>query len=211
MIHKHSFCFPALRAGALLYQVNKYNTAGEGVQDGRKGRKTMRNRNRESAARTARYGVLIALAFIFSYIEAMIPIPFPVPGIKLGLANLVTITGIYTVGPAGAAVVSLLRVVLVGFTFGNLFSMWYGLSGCIVSLVCMILLKRWGRLSILGVSAAGGAAHNLGQLCMAAFLVENGAVFVYLPALLAAGVAAGGLIGLLGGLVTERVERYLSL
>lgn len=169
----------------------------------------MQNRKTDRAGRTARYGMLIALAFIFSYIEAMIPIPFPVPGIKLGLANLVTIVGLYMVGPAGTAAVSVVRVVLVGFTFGNLFSMWYGLSGCIISLICMILLKRSGRFSILGISAAGGAAHNVGQLLTAAFLVENNAVFVYLPVLLAAGAAAGSLIGLLGGLVVERVERYL--
>lgn len=167
----------------------------------------MDRRRKDRASRVARYGMLIALAFIFSYIEAMIPIPFPVPGIKLGLANLVTIVGIYTVGPAGAAVVSILRVVLAGFTFGNLFSMWYGLSGCILSLICMILCRRTGKMGILGVSVVGGVAHNIGQLCMAAFLVENTAVFVYLPVLLAAGAIAGSLIGLLGGLVAERLEK----
>lgn len=165
----------------------------------------MSTREGKSAARTAKYGMLIALAFLFSYIEAMIPIPFPMPGIKLGLANLVTIVGLYTVGIPGTAAIAVVRVVLVGFTFGNLFSMWYGLSGCILSLICMSLLRRWGRLGILGVSAAGGVAHNLGQLCMAAFLVENGAVFVYFPVLMAAGTAAGALIGLLGGLIVERL------
>ena len=140
----------------------------------------MSTREGKSAARTAKYGMLIALAFLFSYIEAMIPIP-------------------------GTAAIAVVRVVLVGFTFGNLFSMWYGLSGCILSLICMSLLRRWGRLGILGVSAAGGVAHNLGQLCMAAFLVENGAVFVYFPVLMAAGTAAGALIGLLGGLIVERL------
>ena len=170
----------------------------------------MNTRERERASRAAKYGMLIALAFIFSYIEAMIPIPLPVPGIKLGLANLVTIVGIYTVGPAGAAVVAVLRVVLAGFTFGNLFSMWYGLSGCILSLVCMIAARRSGRFGILGVSVIGGVAHNMGQLCMAAFLVENAAVFVYFPVLLAAGAVAGSLIGLLGGLVAERVGKAAS-
>ena len=132
----------------------------------------MSTREGKSAARTAKYGMLIALAFLFSYIEAMIPIPFPVPGIKLGLANLVTIVGLYTVGIPGTAAIAVVR---------------------------------GGRLGILGVSAAGGVAHNLGQLCMAAFLVENGAVFVYFPVLMAAGTAAGALIGLLGGLIVERL------
>ena len=97
-----------------------------------------------------------------------------------------------------------------GFTFGNVFSMWYALSGCILSLICMILLKRCRRFGILGVSVAGGAAHNIGQLCMAAFVVESGSVFAYLPALLVAGVVAGSIIGLLGGLVVERVEGLFS-
>ncbi|OUQ21496.1 heptaprenyl diphosphate synthase [Lachnoclostridium sp. An14] len=170
----------------------------------------MRNGRTARAEQTARYGMLIALAFVFSYIEAMIPIPFLVPGIKLGLANLVTMVGLYTVGPVGTAVVGVLRVVLVGFTFGNVFSMWYALSGCILSLICMILLKRCRRFGILGVSVAGGVAHNIGQLCMAAFVVESGSVFAYLPALLVAGVVAGSIIGLLGGLVVERVEGLFS-
>ena len=86
-------------------------------------------RERKPARTVALYGMLIALAFIFSYVEALIPVPVPVPGIKLGLANLVNVVGLYTVGAAGTAAVSLVRIVLVGFTFSNLFTMLYSLAG----------------------------------------------------------------------------------
>ena len=157
----------------------------------------------------AQYGILIALAFLLSYLETMFPLPVPVPGMKLGLANLVTIVGLYTVGIKGTVMVSVVRVILAGFTFGNLFSMWYSMAGCILSLVCMIGCRRLKRFGILGVSAIGGVAHNVGQLCMAAFLVEHTAVFYYLPVLLVAGMAAGCVIGLTGGMIISRIGDVL--
>lgn len=164
----------------------------------------------QKAQSVARYGLLIALAFIFSYIEAMIPVPLPVPGIKLGLANLVTIVGLYTVGITGTAVVSIVRIVLAGFTFGNLFSMIYSLAGGIFSLLVMIAVRKSGWFGKTGVSVLGGVAHNIGQLVVAAWVTKTAGVFVYLPALLTAGVAAGAVIGLLAGLVVERVDQVLK-
>lgn len=164
----------------------------------------MKARNRASWVAT--YGMLIALAFIFSYLEAMIPIPIPVPGVKLGLANLVTIVGLYTVGIPGTVVVSLLRIVLVGFTFGNTSSMIYGLAGGTCSLLLMILCKKTNGFSQIGVSIAGGIGHNVGQIAMAALVMQTSGLFYYLPALLVAGVMAGAVIGLLGGMVTERIR-----
>lgn len=158
----------------------------------------------------ARYGMLIALAFIFSYIEAMVPIPVPVPGMKLGLANLVTIVGLYTVGLRGTAAVSLVRIVLAGLTFGNMFSMIYSLAGGIVSLIFMILCKRSGWFSQTGTSVLGGIGHNLGQLTIAAAVTQTAGVFYYFPALLVSGVVAGAVIGLLGGMITSRVEGMIK-
>lgn len=162
--------------------------------------------SRKKAVWVAQYGMLIALAFIFSYIEAIIPVPLPIPGMKLGLANLVTIVGLYTVGVKGTAVVSLVRIVLVGFTFGNLFSMVYSLAGGVLSLVLMILCKKSNWFSQVGVSVVGGIGHNIGQLIIAAFVVQTTGVFYYLPALLVAGVVAGAVIGLLGGIITARIK-----
>jgi heptaprenyl diphosphate synthase len=166
--------------------------------------------NRKTGKQVAVYGMLISLAFIFSYLEAIIPIPIPIPGVKLGLANLVTMVGLYTVGVGGTAAVSLIRIVLVGCTFGNLFSMVYGLAGGVLSLVLMIFFKKTNWFGQVGVSIIGGIGHNIGQLTVAALVTETAGVFYYLPFLMAAGVAAGGLIGLLGGLVTERIQKFVS-
>ena len=100
---------------------------------------------RSSAGKIAQYGLLIALAFIFSYVEALIPLPVPVPGIKLGLANLVNVVGLYTVGAAGTMIVGLVRIVMVGFTFSNPGSMLYALAGGALSLAVMALMKRMDR------------------------------------------------------------------
>ena len=154
------------------------------------------------------YGMLIALAFIFSYVEAMIPMPLPVPGVKIGLANLVNVVGLYTVGLAGTAAVGLVRIVLAGFTFGNTFSMVYGLSGGILSMAVMAGAKRCGWFGTTGISILGGVFHNVGQLLAASYVTGTFGVFSYFPVLLAAGVAAGGVIGLLGGMVVERIKGY---
>lgn len=167
----------------------------------------MRNK---TAKWVALYGMLISLAFIFSYIEAMIPIPIPVPGVKLGLANLVSIVGLYTVGIRGTVAVSLVRIVLVGFTFGNLSSMIYSLAGGTVSLILMIFLKKTGKFSQIGVSIIGGIGHNIGQLTAAALITETAGVFYYLPFLMVAGVIAGAVIGFLGGLVTDRIQNVVK-
>ncbi len=164
----------------------------------------------KTTRRVAAYGMLIGLAFIFSYIEAILPIPIPIPGVKLGLANLVTIVGLYTVGVKGTVAISLVRIVLVGFTFGNVSSMMYSLAGGMLSLMLMILFKKLNWFSQTGVSVMGGIGHNIGQLTMAALVTQTWGVFYYLPFLMVAGVAAGAVIGLLGGLVTVRIHRFIE-
>ena len=157
----------------------------------------------------AEYGMLIALACVLGYIEALIPLPLPV-GVKLGLANLMTLVALYTVGGRGAAMVSLVRIILVGFTFGNMGSMLYSLAGGLFSLLIMILAKKSGWFSQIGVSVLGGVFHNIGQLTVAALVTETGGVFVYLPFLLVGGVIAGVLIGILGGIMVERVAEIIK-
>lgn len=165
---------------------------------------------RQRAKKVALYGLLIALAFIFSYVEAMIPIPVPVPGVKLGLANLVNVVGLYTVGAAGTAAVGLVRIVLVGFTFSNPGSMLYALAGGMVSLFVMAAAKKYNWFTETGVSILGGIFHNIGQLTVAAYITGTAGVFSYLPVLLVAGVITGGVIGLLGGLIVERIKPIVN-
>lgn len=173
-------------------------------------KKEGRAKGHNPAEKVALYGILIALAFIFSYVEALIPLPVPVPGMKLGLANLVNVVGLYTVGAAGTIAVGLIRIVMVGFTFSNPGSMLYALSGGVLSLAAMALAKKMDWFDKTGVSILGGVCHNIGQLSMAAWITGTASVFSYLPVLLVAGVITGAVIGLLGGLVTERIAPVFS-
>ncbi len=156
--------------------------------------------------RVAVFGVFTALALIFSYVELLIPINFGIPGAKLGLANLVIIIVLYKSDWKEALLLSVVRIVLAGFLFGNLFGILYSLAGGILSLAVMALLKRSGAFSIIGVSMAGGVSHNVGQLIMAMLVVETYAVGYYLPVLLIAGLITGTLIGIAGREMLNRLD-----
>ena len=162
------------------------------------------------AKKAAFYGLLVALAFIMSYIENLLPLPVPAPGVKLGLANLVSMAALYLVGAGGAFGVSLIRILLAGLTFNGLSMMFYSLCGGILSLTVMCLLKKSGHFSVIGVSVAGGAAHNVGQLLAAAWVTGTAGVFSYLPVLLAAGSLAGVAVGAAAGMVIRRVAPYAA-
>ena len=165
-------------------------------------------KEKEKARKVALYGILIALAMVLCFVETLIPIPIPVPGVKLGLANLVTVTGLYLVGIPGTICVTVLRIVLVGFSFGNPYSMLYGLSGSILSLIVMSAAKKYRLFSQIGISVLGGIFHNIGQITFAALIVRTPGLYYYLPALLAAGCIAGVIIGILGGIMTERLGKF---
>ena len=123
--------------------------------------------------RVAYFGVFVALALIFSYVETMIPFQIGIPGVKLGLANLIVVIALYKTDVKEALLLSVTRVVLSGFIFGNLASILYSLAGGLMSLAVMALLKKYVDLSIIGVSVAGGVFHNIGQLVVAAIVVET--------------------------------------
>lgn len=151
--------------------------------------------------------ILVALAMIFSYVEALIPVNFGIPGIKLGLANLVVVVGLYFLKPGQVLMISVTRILLMGFLFGNGMSILYSLAGGLLSFAVMFLLKRSRAFSIVGVSVAGGVAHNAGQILVAACVVENLKLFYYFPALLVAGTVTGILIGTVSGRVLPVVQR----
>lgn len=152
------------------------------------------------------YALFTALAFIFSYVESLFPLPVPFPGIKLGLANLVILLILYRSGFAPALGISLIRNVLNAFTFGNLFALFYSLAGSLLSLFVMEGLRRIKplKLSVITVSCAGGVMHNVGQFLIASAIVGPGAVLPYLPFLYFAGLAAGILIGIFGRMLLKR-------
>ena len=138
---------------------------------------------KKMSKRVAKCGLLIALAMVFSYVEVLIPFNFGIPGIKLGLANLIVVVGFYSMKTTDVIAVSLVRIFLSGLLFGNLMSILYSLSGGILSIIVMLLLKRLHKFSIVGVSIAGGVFHNIGQIIVAMLILENFAVAVYLPPL----------------------------
>lgn len=158
--------------------------------------------------RIAYFGVFTALALIFSYVETLIPISFGVPGVKLGLANLIIVIALYKLQLKEAYLLSVTRVLLSGFIFGNYFSILYSLAGGVLSLSMMALLKKCGGFSIIGVSIAGGVTHNIGQLLVAMFVVETYRVTYYLPVLLIAGLLTGALIGVISGEMLKRLSGF---
>lgn len=149
--------------------------------------------------------VLTALALIFSYVEVLLPIFAAVPGIKLGLANIVILVALYTMGAGPALTINILRIMLAGFLFGNLFAIAYALSGGLLSFAVMYLLKRTNKFSMVGVSMTGGVVHNAGQLTMASLVVANAKLFIYMPPLLVSGMLTGILMGMIAWLICKRL------
>ena len=166
------------------------------------------NRTAERGIKTRRLALsamLAALALIFSYVEAMIPIPVPVPGIKLGIANLVIVMAIYKLGFRYAFTINCVRIVIAGLLFSGVFGMFYSFAGGILSILVMYLLYRTGWFSMVGVSMAGGVAHNLGQLITACLIVSNVRLMSYFSILLFSGLFSGIAVGFLAALIYRRL------
>ena len=154
--------------------------------------------------------LLLSLAVIMGYLEALIPVTPAIPGIKLGLANYVIVLIMYLFSVRDAAVISVLRIILVGFLLSNLSAVLYSLAGALLSLMVMALLKRSAHFSIYGISMVGGIMHNVGQLLVAGALMGFQAILWYVPFLLLAGLLAGLLIGVLVRISYRRLQRYIS-
>lgn len=153
-------------------------------------------------------GFLIALAFVFSYLEFLVPISVGIPGAKLGLANLVILISLYTMNYKDVFVLSIIRIVLVGFTFSNMASMLYSIAGAVLSFIVMVIAKKTNFLSITGVSVLGGIFHNVGQIIMAVWVLKTpNLIFYYLPLLIVIGCLSGTVIGVLGSIVTKRIQK----
>ena len=149
--------------------------------------------------------ILAALAMILSYVEAMVPMPVPIPGIKLGLANLVILLAIYRLGFKYALAINCIRIFVTGLLFTGVFGILYSLAGGLLSLLVMYLLYRTGIFSMVGVSMAGGVAHNLGQLLTACLIMSNILLMSYFAVLLFAGMGSGILMGIVAWLVCQRL------
>lgn len=147
-------------------------------------------------SRAAYLGVFLALALILSYVETLIPFSIGIPGVKLGLTNLIVVVMMYTIGYKEAWLVSVLRILLAGMMFGNAFSILYSMAGGLLSFLVMAFLIRLNRFHVVSVSICGGVAHNMGQIIVASIVLQSGYVIYYFPMLLIAGMITGTAVGI---------------
>ncbi len=162
----------------------------------------MKSNNRKLAL----MGLFCAVAIIFGYVESLIPVFAGIPGIKLGLANLSVLFILMRYSIKEALLVSAVRILVIGFLFGNMFSIAYSLAGAVLSLTVMALLKRTGKVSVFAISMAGGISHNIGQLIVACFIVENHSLLFYAPVLIISGILTGAVIGFLTSETLKRIR-----
>lgn len=151
--------------------------------------------------------MLTAVAIILSYVESLLP-SVGIPGVKMGLANIAVIFALFRFGWKEAAALSLVRVVLVSLLFGSVGAMLYSLAGAVLSLAVMALLRRIDRFSTVGISVAGGVAHNAGQILMAMLILQTKQLLGYLPVLAVSGIAGGVLTGLAAALLIRRIPEF---
>lgn len=159
------------------------------------------------SSKVAQYGLFAALAILMGYVEMLIPLPLLVPGMKLGLANVIIVIVLYHMDAKSAFFISLVRVLMSGLLFQGFAGLLYSLAGALLSLAVMALLKKTGKVSITGVSVMGGVFHNVGQIIVAAAVVENIKMAYYLPFLLVTGVVTGFVIGAVARLALGYLQR----
>lgn len=159
-----------------------------------------------SAKMITRLGILLSLSLSLSYLESLIPLNVSVPGVKMGLANIVTMYVLYYYGIKDASAVLILRVLISGFLFSGLSSVIFGLCGGVLSILVMYLLKKVKSLSVIGVSIAGAVSHNVGQILIALIIMDNVGVLYYLPYLSITGLISGLLVGYISALLMKKIN-----
>lgn len=167
----------------------------------------MKGQNVMKTKKVAMLGLCIALSMVLSFIEHQIPPLVAVPGVKVGLPNLVMVFMLYKIGWKETAIVSIVRVVLVSMIFGSVVSMAYGLVGATLSLIGMTLLKKTKLFSTIAVSVVGGVLHNIGQIATACVVMGTAQIVYYLPVLLISGTIAGIVIGFIAGLLVKKLDK----
>jgi heptaprenyl diphosphate synthase len=160
------------------------------------------------AKKTAFLGLAIALAMILSFVESQIPALVAMPGIKVGLPNLVMVFLLYRVGWKETIVVSIIRIFLTSLLFGNMQTLTFSIAGAVLSLAGMILLKKTNWFSCITVSIVGGLLHNIGQIIAACLWTQTAQIAFYLPVLLVSGTVAGTVIGIASGIIVKRSEKW---
>ena len=160
----------------------------------------------DKTKKIATYGVMAALAMILSYVEMQLPAFVAIPGVKMGLTNIVVIVALYKMGNKSAIFINIVRIIAVSLLFGTLMSFAFSFAGGMLSTLVMIFLKKTDKFSTVGVSVAGGITHNIGQILAAMLLLNTKAIIWYLPVLWLSGILSGLLIGLIGAIIVKRIK-----
>lgn len=163
------------------------------------------------AKRITTVGAFSALALIFSYVEVLIPFNFGIPGVKLGLANLIVVTGLYFLNWKDVCIISLIRILISSILFGNGVSLIYSITGGMLSFIFMAIAKKTNIFSIAGVSVIGAVFHNIGQIAAASFIMKTIVITYYLPILMISGVVTGFLLGIVSAKVLPILEKQMNI
>lgn len=151
-----------------------------------------------------------AFAIILSYIEVLLPLNFGIPGMKLGLANFMIVLVLYLMGAKEAIIINIVRIIVIGLLFGNLFSILFSISGAVLSLLFMYIAKKTKLFSLIAVSIVGGITHNAAQLVVASFVVKTYSILYYIPVLIITGVITGLVIGIVANLVKDKIKHIME-
>lgn len=153
------------------------------------------------------FGLLLALSLVLAYLESLVPVAVAVPGVKLGLANIITMLVLYLRGGKPAFFFMSLRVVVAGFLFSGVSGILYSFAGGVCCIAVMSLTKRLSFFSTVGVSMTGALSHNFGQILVAWFVMKNVHILYYFPVLAISGMLSGIAVGIVGGLIIRRWQR----
>ena len=166
---------------------------------------------KNNTKKTVFLGLAASVTLILSYVESLLPpLVAAVPGVKMGLPNIMIIFLLYRFGWKEAAAVSLVRLFAVALLFGNVMTLAYSFAGALLSLVLMTLFKKWGVFSMVGVSIIGGVTHNLGQILVAMLVMQTREIGYYMIVLAVTGTIAGILVGL-AGMLTLKYTRHSNI
>jgi heptaprenyl diphosphate synthase component I len=160
-------------------------------------------KNKLSVKKIAIIAIFISLALILSYVDSLIPLTIMVPGIKIGLANVVIIFSLYMLGFNTALFISIIRVILSSVLFGSILTFAYSMTGAMLSILVMVILKNKVKLSTLTISIIGAVMHNIGQILMAIILMNTKEIIYYLPILMITGMISGTIIGIISALLIK--------
>lgn len=166
--------------------------------------------SKSPAYKVAFIGLFSAFAIIISYIESLIPINIGIPGIKPGFANIVILIVLYAMNVKSAAVINLIRIVIIGIMFGNVLSVGFSIAGAVLSMIVMVFIKKIKGVSMIGVSVCGGVAHNLGQIAAAAAITTVYSLLYYIPFLIIGGIITGIIVGMVADIIYTRVMKRLE-